>query len=386
MDNNHILFIGGCPPKQGVGSPIIVDRHLKRLSSAYQVSIVAPEQTFINVTFPESWRLIRMPNRRWWWLPYRYTVPQLQKARFWCWRKECEKVLCHERPSIILTVLHDKYSVFSAYLSQYWQIPLITILHDQEELWAKSNKEYNWIRENWEFVINQSTKVLPVSIELSRAYNINCSNKVSKLVPIPEGSFNQLIKWRDEFKFSPTIAYAGSIYPSQISCFKKIATAMSKINGKFLLVTDSKKQGVLGLLDSHSNIEHQEPFPENMDVINYLANNASSIIVSYPLDLNIHPWCITCFPSKLVEFCHLGLPILIIAPTSTALGKWSLENNWLSYLSDMDDDKLLLTLSNMTKKEEWLQMANQSINVAKSEFNPELIQVQFEDAISIVTR
>ncbi|MBJ7296114.1 MAG: hypothetical protein JHC73_07280, partial [Dolichospermum sp.] len=88
-------------------------------------------------------------------------------------------------------------------------------------------------------------------------------------------------------------------------------------------------------------------------------------------------------PSKLVEFCHLGLPILIIAPTTTSLGKWSLEHNWLSYLSNMDDDKLLLTLSNMTEKQKWLQMASQSITVAQSEFNPEYIQAQFESAISI---
>jgi len=383
MNNNHILFIGGFPPKQGVGSPIIIDRHLKRLPNTHEISIVAPEQTFINIDFPEAWRLIRMPKRRWWWLPYRYTVPLLQKVRFWYWRTECEKILRHERPSVILTVLQDKHSVFSAYLSKSWQIPLITILHDQEELWAKSDKEYNWIKENWKFVINQSTKVLPVSIELSRVYCINNPSKVFKLMPIPEGGFKDFIKWKDEFKISPTIAYAGSIYPSQISCFKKIATVISKINGKFLLVTDAKKSEVLELLNSHSNIEHQEPFPENIDVINYLANNASCIIVSYPLDLHIHPWAITCFPSKLVEFCHLGLPILIIAPTTTSLGKWSLEHNWLSYLSNMDEEKLLLTLSNMTEKQKWLQMASQSITVAQSEFNPEYIQAQFESAISI---
>jgi hypothetical protein len=114
MNNNHILCVFGSPPRQGLTGPVILDRHLKRLPSKYEISIVAPEQSFDGLTFPDEWRLIPIPMRRWWWIPYRYQVRKLQEVRFWYWRQECEKVLKVSRPTIILTILHDTYSVYSS--------------------------------------------------------------------------------------------------------------------------------------------------------------------------------------------------------------------------------------------------------------------------------
>jgi len=382
MNNNHILCVFGSPPRQGLTGPVILDRHLKRLPSKYEISIVAPEQSFDGLTFPDEWRLIPIPMRRWWWIPYRYQVPKLQEVRFWYWRQECEKVLKVSRPTIILTILHDTYSVFSAYLSKIWQIPLIVILHDQMELVDKSDKFADYVKKNWKYVLDQATVILPVSFELSISYQINEINKIKLLLPIPEGNRNTFVEWEEQFKLSPITAYAGNIYSAQIPDFRKVAKSLSKVNGRLLLIVPMSIE-VKGLLSDCPNVDYHEPFKNNADVIEYLSQYASSILVNYPLDINTMPWISTSFPSKLVEFCHLGLPILIIAPTTTSLGKWSLEHNWLSYLSNMDDDKLLLTLSNMTEKQKWLQMASQSITVAQSEFNPEYIQAQFESAISI---
>ncbi len=383
MKKQHILFILGSPPRQGLTGPVIIDRHFKRLSNNYTISIAAPEQSFDGVQFPALWKLIRIPQRRWWWLPYRKQISILQTIRFYFWERECKKELLIERPTVILTILHDIYSVFAAYLSKIWDIPLVIIIHDQVELLSDSKTTYNWFNHNWRFVLSQATKIMPVSYDLASAYNLDQSSKVQNLYPIPEGNRTKFICWDENFKISPVIGYAGNIYSSQIPVFEKIASIIGKVNGRILLIVPNQNIEVLALLYKFPNIDYQEPFQDNADAINYLANHVSCVLVAYPLDISKMLWASTSFPSKLVEFCHLGLPILIISPSTTALGKWSLEHNWLSYLSNIDDDQLLLTLSDMTKKEKWLQMASQSINVAQGEFNPDFIQAQFESAISI---
>lgn len=372
----HILFSLSCPPKQGPGSPIIVDRHLKRLSSDWKISVVAPEQSFTGINFPDSWQAIPMPQRQWWWPPYRPQIPVLLETRFWCWQQECEQVLQGERPTAILTVLQDIYAVFAAHLSRVWQVPLYVILHDREELWKKSEAEYDWTVKNWLNVLNQATQVWSVSEELGNVYQINDPTKISTLIPIPEGRNQNFVDWKEEFQNSPVVAYAGSIYPSQVSHFETIASTLQKINGKLLLVTP-QNPGVSQLLNSYPNVERYEPFAKNVDVINFLAEKASCILVPYPLNLTEHPWAATCFPSKLVEFSHLGLPILILAPLNTALGSWAKSYDWYSYLMQMDSERLLQILAQMTDKEKWMQMAGQSQAVARTEFNPELIQAQF---------
>lgn len=381
----HILFALGCPPKQGATGPVIVDRHLKRLSDSYKVSIVAPEQSFDGIVFPNSWQLIRIPKRRWWWIPYRAQISTLQKIRFWYWRKECEKILANQKPSIILTILHDSYSVYAAYLSKIWQIPLIVLLHDQMELVDKSVNSSIWFTKNWKFVFKQASRILPVSSELANAYQLSNTGKVRQIFPIPEGNRTSFVGWKEEFGASIKIAYAGNIYPSQFPVLVRLASTLLKINGKLLIITPTSKLELLKSLNVFPNVDFIEPFTKNVDVIDYLSSKVSSILVAYPLDISEMPWISTSFPSKLVEFCHLGLPILIIAPTETALGKWAISHNWLSYLSDMDEDKLLHILNKISEENEWLKMAEQSREVAQNEFNPEIIQSQFESEILSAT-
>ena len=382
MQQQHILFASNSPPKQGAGSPIIIDRHLRRLSSKnYKVSILATEQSIVTENFPDSWQTIAMPMRRWWWPPYRPEIPGLLDLRFRCWQLECERVLMNERPSAILTVLKGVYSLFAAHLSKSWQIPLTVIVHDQEELWASSETESSWIRQHSIAVLNQAARVWPVSQELGDAYKVKGPSKISVFLPIPEGKHQSFVEWKDSFK-NPVIAYAGSLYVGQSDLFSSIASALKKINGTLLLIIPKDKFDLLNLPD-YSNVKYQEPFDKNVDVINFLSENASCILVPYPLDLTKHPWAATCFPSKLVEFSHLGLPLLTVAPPNTAFSNWAKRHNWLSHLSDTNEAELLKFLNQLTKKETWMKMAQESRDVAADEFNPNVIQAQFESELAI---
>lgn len=387
MRNQHILYTSICPPQQGPGSPIIIDRHLRKLSGDWKITIVAPQLSFNGIEFPNSWQLIQIPSRRWWWLPYRPHSPQLRLIRFWYWQRECERIFQQERPTVILTVLKDIYSIFSAYLARAWGIPLHVILHDQEEIWeTKRGEKYGLIKQNGLSVLNQATKIWTVSEELGNAYPLRNPAKISTLFPIPEGRKQGFIEWRQQFSDAPVLAYAGSIYPSQIDHLQKIAFALEKINGTLLLVVARDRPGVSELIASCPNVEYQPPFSKNADAINFLATKASCLLVPYPFDLAEHPWAITCFPSKLVEFSHLGLPILVLAPSDTSLGNWAIQQAWKCYLDCMDEAKLLLILQQLSSQKTWIEMAQQSQAVACEPFNPAHIQAQFESELVVASK
>jgi hypothetical protein len=379
----HILFSYGCPPRQGVGSPIIVDRHLKRLPNDWKITVVAPKQSFSDSCVPSSWQSIPIPTRRWWWLPCRPQVSVSMQVRFGYWRNECEKTLIKERPTAILTVLHDMYSVFAAYLSKIWQVPLSVIVHDQDELFATSEAEYHWIKQRSSIVLNQATKIWPVSPELAHAYRVADSSKTSIMFPIPQGVKQKNSGWRDSFRSAPVVGYAGSIYPIQVSHFYKIAAALQKIGGTLLLVTAKDNPDVLELINSFPNIKHCAPFPQNSDAIQFLGEEASCILVFYTFDISELPWTATSFPSKLVEFSHLELPILILTPSNTALGSWASRHNWYACLNEFDENKLLQIFAELTEKQTWTKMMRQTEIVVQREFNANVIQSQFESELAM---
>lgn len=379
----HILVVSFLPPAPGTGTPVILRRHLQRLESkGWKISIAVPE-LHLRATddISTSWQVIPLASRRWWWPPVRPQIPLSLELRLPLWRLECEQALGNQRPCAILTVLWDIYPLFATHLSKHWNVPLSVIIHDQEELWTSEAKRHQ-VQQRSQRVLKQASRILPVSNELKDAYHLNKTQNVNVLPPIPETFNQQFVVWRDCFQQNPVVAHAGSLHPFQISNFYSLAQSLQKVNGTLLIIAKGDNPTLLELLKTCPNVKHQEPFEHNRDAIQFLADKASCILVSYAFSLNQQPWATTSFPSKLVEFSHLGLPILILAPSSTAIGRWSIEHHWLSYINQLDESQLLKVLTKLTIKETWIDMANQTRNVALTEFDANLIQSQFESELA----
>lgn len=384
--NKHILLVNFLPPMSGAGSPIILKRHLQRLEQkGWKVSIAVPEQCLrIADILPDSWQIIPLAARRWWWTPLRPQIPGLLELRLPLWRIECEQFLGKERPSAILTSIYNNiYPTLALNLSKSWNVPLSVIIHDQEELWAKSEAECRLVRRRVMTVLNQAARIWTVSRELREVYKLKETQKNTVLYPIPEKINYSFVDWRSHFQTHPVVAHAGSLHPFQFPNFKSLAQALQQVNGTLLLIAPSDNPTLSKLLKSCPNVRYHEPFKQNEDVIKFLSDNASCILVSYSFSLAEQPWAATSFPSKLVEFSHLGLPVLLLAPHSTAASNWAKEHQWLSYVSQLDEATLLSVITKLTNKEIWLKMAEQTRNVALNEFNPDRIQSQFEFELAI---
>lgn len=389
QNKHHVLYVSGTVPQQGPGSFIIFYRHLRKLEdSNWKISIAAPEQFLDSKRFPESWQVIPIPMRRWWWLPVRPQITGTLELRLRQWCFECELILRRDRPSVILTNLWDIYSLLAAFLSKKWKIPLSVIVHDDWEIWSSSEYERSLVRKYKRIVLAQADRVWPVSSELGDSLNLKNTEKLSTLLPIPHGGIDNFINWNDKFKSAPTIAYAGKLYPYLEYTLEKVADTLKQINGTLLLIVNPVDFQSSAILKKCSNITCIKPFNENIEVSRFLGANSSCILVSYPLFSvkEEHSWKIlsSSFPSKFVEFCHLGLPVILLTPPNTALSGWAEKHQWLSCLTYPEEEKLLRLANNLIQEDTWKQMAEQSKKVALTEFNPSIIQDQFETELTAI--
>ena len=383
--NPHILFISRQPPKQGTGSHIIFKRHLKRLEdSNWEISIVAPEHSLTNQEITDTWNVISLPKRRWWWLPSRKNVPFSFLIRMWYWEWECKHNLKGKKISAILADYWDEYSLFAAFLAKKWKVPFSLIIHDQPELWAKSNKERQKIAKRTRFVINCAERIWAVSPELADAYGLKLSSKTSVLLPIPNGEFSNLSLKEKSGDREFTVAHAGSLHSFQFNNLKILADCLKKVNGVLLLIASEDNSTLIKLKKECSNIKCQKPFETNIEAIQFLSRTANCLLVSYSFNLSQQLWAKTSFPSKLVEFSHLGIPILILAPSETAVSNWALNNNWLAYVSSLEEEKINNVINMLTDRQNWSIMSEQSKEIAIKIFNPEHIHNQFKSEIATI--
>ena len=379
MSNKHILVIAFLPPSQGTGSPVILERHLKRLeANGWKISIAIPENTLKGVSdLPQSWQVIPLISRKWWWPPFREEIPLLVNLRLFLWRLECNKEIGSDYPSAILTLLYGVYPLLATSLSKQWKVPMSVIIHDQDELWAKSKVDFIRIRQRVTKVLSKASRVWTVSSNLAIAYNLS-TELCSVLYPIPEGSNHEIPDIESRFSSKPIIAHAGSLHPFQFPNFYELAIALEKINGKLLIVASENNPTLCKLLKICPNIIHHKPFSKNRDAIEFLYQNATSILISYSFSLEEQSWARTSFPSKLIEFSHLGLPLIIMAPEDTAISDWAKQHEGIICINKLEQNTILTNLEKLTSRNSWMQMSKLVFELSKNEFNPDNIQQQFE--------
>jgi glycosyltransferase involved in cell wall biosynthesis len=88
------------------------------------------------------------------------------------------------------------------------------------------------------------------------------------------------------------------------------------------------------------------------------------------------------FPSKLVEYCAVGRPIVVWGPVYASAVQWALRTGAAVTVTDSDPRALLARLdalrSNPGERRELARRARGHYDV---QFRPDIIQRQFEDSL-----
>ncbi|MGH7884443.1 MAG: hypothetical protein ACRENO_01965 [Thermodesulfobacteriota bacterium] len=388
MNQKKIIFIWSAPPLDGVGNSVIVKRHLIRLSNnGWNVMIAAPETTFNNIDIDFRWNKIELPMRKWWWPPFRNSIYLLVLIRNKLLLHECKKKILKFNPDIVLSVIpcfgfYD-YTFFSYIVSKSLKLPLVLLIHDQKEEFISDRTASVLERKKIKQLLDYSERVFPITDKLAENYQIKKS-KSTVILPIPDTNINRYSTWKNDFIKKPNIVYAGYLYDSQLPYLEKIAETLNEFNGFLTVVSNMNTQLQKDFLKSKNNIIYKEPFKKNRDVLNFLIENALATLVIYPFDLDNQPWFKSSFPSKLLEFSRLGLPILVFADKGSAFGDWCLKENWEPLIDNVEHDAIYKYIQELMKAECWKYYSDISLNISKRLFDPDCIHNNFESKLNEV--
>lgn len=366
-------------PQQGISGMIVFLRHFTLLKN-WEIHILIPENAYreeIVKNYPPNFYVHTFPLRLFWWPTFREDIPIMVKIRVWVLSRLFQKYIDQIKPDQLISVQYHYYSVAIAQNAKKTKIPLICFLHDRWDL-TSNNPYIQGVRMSYaQQTLKNSSVILSVTQELIQHYLGKSPNKGQVFYPIPEGYISK----KTLTLSLKNLIYAGTVEEHHIVFFEKIMPHLKAINWKLTVIcNDPEKLKILALNNPHLETLHS--FETNKEALRYLDDNASALLVNYGLTNSANPFAFHSFPSKFVEYSHLGKPIITVAPKGSPFERFLTKNNWDLLISD--DQKLILTLlNNLNQPTEWSKYAQQTEKIKNQYFNPEIIQDEFH---SILTR
>lgn len=378
-----VVVYFGHVPAEGAGSAIIVYRHLRRLADdGWDVRIVADwgQRELHAACRAHRWPVLELSHRRPWWPPYDADAPWSRALRARLWAGEVHAWLGAARPVAALTYLSafsDTLSIAAAGFARRFNVPLSTLIHDDARCFAPNvaDGDRAHVRRAW--VLGRSQRAWFASPELAACFNLNPA-QAGVLPPIPEGA--AAAPDLAPSAASPVrLVYAGNYWEPQVPAFAALAAAIRRGGGTFEAVVKENPAHVAAL--RHAGVMWRAPFARNTEALDYFRAHATAFVVSYAPHSEAMPWTRTSFPSKLIEYCHLGRPIAIIAPVDTAVARWARARGYPDYFEPPDTAGITRFTRQLHDPAFRAARATLVRSFAAGEFNPAVIQRQFADGL-----
>jgi hypothetical protein len=129
-------------------------------------------------------------------------------------------------------------------------------------------------------------------------------------------------------------------------------------------------------------VDWRPAFARNTDALNHYRRHATALLVSYARTSAEMPWIRTSFPSKLIEYCHLGLPILIVAPIDSAVSHWAHRVGFPDIHSPDDGSGIARYTRQLQDPAFRRDRARRALALAAGEFDPVRIHRELESGLT----
>jgi hypothetical protein len=408
--NKRTLVYFGHVPAEGAGSAIIVYRHLRRFAEAgWNVRVVADWGQPHDWCRKHDWPVTELSHRKTFWPPFDPDRPLSRAFRAWLWAGETRAWLGTAKPDAVFTYLSafsDTLSLAAVGFARRYDLPLATIIHDDARDFANTPDEGARAHTRRQWIVENSTKAWFASPGLAACFTLP-EKIVGVLPPIPEGTVtsdllttassssplthrpsspptSQPLTLNAPPSPSPLLIYAGNYWPSQLPVLAELSKSIREASGTLLAVLKENPEHVAFLRANH--VDWRAPFPKNTEALGYYRDHASAMVVSYARTSEDMPWTRTSFPSKLIEYCHLGLPLLIIAPEDTAIVQWARSRNFPDVFLPSDSAGIARYTHRLRDPAFCRDRAALSLCFARREFNPALIQQQLVESLTAVAK
>src|ERR1043166_6504071 len=168
----RLTYIGQTPA-EGVGSQVIVLRHLRRLAAAgWQISVIAESGQDYSACLHAGWSVHTLPLRRAWWPPYREGQPMLRRLRTGLLARECGRLAGSAPPDALFCYLAahaDFYPEIAARYARGSGTPYSLLIHDHAAAFSKNDQEKFCLRRRHSWILRQAHRCWFVSPELAQA-------------------------------------------------------------------------------------------------------------------------------------------------------------------------------------------------------------------------
>ena len=373
-----LLYIGQ-NPAQGTGSPVVILRHLRRFSAdGWEIRVVAEYGGDYSAIASSDWKVISLPSRRRWWPPYKDGNRLLRWLRLRL--LACEIVNAQTTsPDVVLSYLASHTDFASAVAGHYASVsgrPLHVLVHDDAASFLGSKRRIAALRRNQSTTLVSAVAVWFVSEELASAYPSVLPSRRRVLLPLPEVK-RAAATWH-RGRAALRVYYAGHVWPEQVGLLEKCALAIASVGGQLVVIANPCTQLIAAA--SRVPIELRPLFPTNEVALEHLRQDATATIVSYSEDVSVMPWSRTSFPSKLIEYANIGLPLALVAPVETAVQRWTGRIGFASAFRPNELSKMCLWLADLRNVEAWDAASAASLSLASGPADPARIHGELDSA------
>jgi hypothetical protein len=336
-EQRKLVFLTGQTPEPGLMSGPIYLRILEYLAQKFDTYCASFGGS------QEIPKLIELPYRQWWWPPSRIANAHTQlRARY------LAKALKLTSADRALAAYPFEGMSIAQWLKRLLGIQYSVLVHDL-------HREY-LDRDDVRSALAQASSVLCVSDSLAKVMGDYNSNS-TVLLPTP----GQDLGLFPEFSTAP-IGLAGGFNSHYVEIIARFGLPV-------LAIGDAPEEAAI------RNVRYVPRFSANDDAVRFASDNCSAFCVIVP-----HGWGdyeLYSFPSRLLDFCRAGLPVIIVASTKSPVGRWAQDQAWPLYVCDEQDLSQFQAVTNQLRNRSTWERAQQRVMaIRENNFSYESINKQ----------
>ena len=228
----------------------------------------------------------------------------------------------------VLTVAHGHLWLLAAAVARRLNVPLHLILHDDwPSITPVAAGFRNGLRRRFQVLYEQAVSRLCVSPFMEREYARVYGRSGAVLLPCRgEDSPPARVRLRNARPDGFVLAYAGSIpNPAYAAGLRHAADIVANLGGRLDLYTNASRTGIATSGLDRTGVRYAG-FHSPRELAERVGATADALFLPMSFAPADRSTTEVCFPSKLVDYTAIGLPIVIWGPEYSSAARWASEN------------------------------------------------------------
>lgn len=363
-----ILYLSSVIPRPSTGGELIVHRHLQSLAA--EVVIAGPSDAPLQL--PTARFLERLLRTRFARLAYdllELRPPPGRAALIQYFRQ-------HPRPDLVLTVAHGTLCRLAASFARELRVPLVTIFHDWWPALVPVHAPLHSLVESRARQLYRDSKVaFCVSEPMQEMLGPHPGARLLHPLPAPPTG-------------TPPALREG---PFRLACSGLLSTPYGEMLGALSAAIADRPE--LSLLLSGPAPEpavaasgHYAGFLERPALESLLASS-HALLVAMSFDSKDRLRGETSFPSKLVEYCHYGKPLIVWGPETCSAIQWARRHDAAIPVAYPSPEAVVDALHKLRTDPILIRhLSSQAAALANTVFHPAQIQRTFVEGLEHALR